>query len=407
MTELTSLGVILLLALLAGHLVKFLRVPEVTGYILAGVALGPSGLDAISHESLASLQVFSEVALGLILFSIGGVFERARFRRFGGPVARLTLVESLLAATLVGGGALAAGQPWPVALLLGVIAIETAAASTLMVIRECDAAGPLTDTLTAVIALNNVFCLVCFTLVASTLDLHREAAAGGVTLASAYRSFFPLVWQVLGSLALGYLVGLLLTAWASRITEHGETLILLAGCVLLTVGVAGGLGLSPLVASLAVGATMVNLSGRSRGLFTALSHTDPPLYAIFFVIAGADLDLALLPALGPVGAIYVLGRAAGKFAGVRLALRRVPAPEPVRRFLAPAMLSQAGLAIGLVLVIDRRFPDLAPAVSTVVLAAVTIFELVGPLSARFALTRSGEAGAQPEPVTPSAGFPLP
>ncbi len=394
MTELTSLGIILLLALLAGHLVKFVRIPEVTGYILVGVALGPSGFDAISHQSLERLEVFSEVALGLILFSIGSALDLTRFRKSGRQVLLVTLVETLLTAALVGGGALIVGQPWPVALLLGAIAMETAAASTLMVMRESDAAGPLTETLTGVIAINNIFTLVAFAIVAAVLDFRQAGLTTGVTLDVVYRSLFPLLWQLIGSVALGYLMGLLLATWATQAEEHGEILILLAGCVLLTVGVAGGLELSPLVASLAVGATMANLSARSRSLFEALSRTDPPLYAIFFVIAGADLNLSLLPSLGVLGLVYVLGRGTGKIFGAGYAARRLKAEPPVRRYLGAAMLAQAGLAIGLLLSVNQRFPDLAPIVTTVVLAAVAIFELVGPVTARVALVRSGEAGRQ-------------
>jgi Kef-type K+ transport system membrane component KefB len=398
MTELTSLGLILLLALLAGHLVKLVHVPEVTGYLLIGVILGPSVLDVISHQSLERLTLFSEVALGLILFSIGAVFDFSRLRGFGRRVLLLTLVEALLAAALVSSGALMIGQPWPVALLLGTIAMETAAASTLMVMRESNTAGPLTDTLTAIIGLNNILTLVTFALIAAVLDLRQGGLAGTPTPELLYRSLFPLVWQLAGSAALGFLIGLLLAYWATHAVEHGEALMLLVGCILLTVGAAGILDLSPLVASLAVGTTMANLSGRSRRLLDALGRTDPPLYAIFFVIAGADLNLALLPSLGLLGVVYILGRAGGKMLGAFYAARKLGAEPAVQRYLGPALLAQAGLAIGLLLTVNQRFPDLAPTVTTVVLAAVAVFELVGPVSARLALTRSGEAGQQQDMV---------
>ena len=151
MNELSSLGLILLLALMAGHLVKYIRVPEVTGYLLAGVALGPSVLGWVSHENLTALEIFSEVALGLILFSIGSVFEFGLIRRIGRNVLLLTLIESLLACATVIAVMLLGGQEWQVALLLGVIAMETAAASTLMVMRECNAEGPVTETLTGIL----------------------------------------------------------------------------------------------------------------------------------------------------------------------------------------------------------------------------------------------------------------
>src|SRR3954466_12466105 len=129
MNELASLGLILLFALLVGHLVKFARVPEVTGYLVAGMIVGPSALGWVTHENLEALHIFSEVGLGLILFSIGAVFELGRVRAIGRRLVTLTLAESGLAAALVFVGMLIIGQPWPVALLLGAIAVETGAAS--------------------------------------------------------------------------------------------------------------------------------------------------------------------------------------------------------------------------------------------------------------------------------------
>jgi Kef-type K+ transport system membrane component KefB len=170
-------------------------------------------------------------------------------------------------------------------------------------------------------------------------------------------------------------------------------LILLAGSILLCVGVSRLLDLSPLIASLAVGATMVNLSGRSRQLFETLAGTDPPFYAIFFVIAGADLDLALVPAMGVIGLVYVFGRSVGKFVGGVAGARWLQLEPAVQKFLGFGLLAQAGLAVGLTIAIEQRYETFSPIVSTVVLAAVAIFEMVGPISTRFALIRSGEAEA--------------
>ncbi|MEO7962603.1 MAG: cation:proton antiporter, partial [Gemmatimonadaceae bacterium] len=234
-----------------------------------------------------------------------------------------------------------------------------------------------------------------------SLDLHALATGAEVTAAGIARALFPLVWQLVGSAALGFLTGLLLASWASQVVESGEILILLVGCVLLTVGVATLLDLSPLVASLAVGATMANLSRKSRRLFEELAKTDPPLYVIFFVLAGADLNLALLPALGVLGFVYVLCRAAGKLGGAWYAARRTHFSESVQRLLGFTLLAQAGLAVGLVIVTRERFPEFAPTVTTVVLGAVVVFEIVGPLSARFALDRSGES--RPQEADPLVG----
>jgi Kef-type K+ transport system membrane component KefB len=396
--ELISIGLILLLALLAGHLVKVLRIPEVTGYILAGVALGPSLLGWLSQDNLATLGVLSEVALGLILFSVGSVFEFSLFRRIGRQVLLVTLVESTLAAVAVTGGALWLGQSWSVALLLGAIATATAPASTLMVIRECDSAGPLTDNLLGIIAVNNLLCITVYGVVAAGIDV-TVGLEGLTVFDTIYRSVFWFVWQLVGSAALGYLVGLLLAGWSSQVTESGEMLILLAGSILLCVGASRALNLSPLVTSLAVGATMVNLANRSRHLFETLSNTDPPFYAMFFVIAGAELDVSRIPEMGMLGLVYVVGRASGKFLGAAVATRRLGLEPKVRTFLGFALQAQAGLAVGLTLAVNGRYPDLAPVVTTVVLASVAVFEMIGPTSTRFALVQAGEAGVARRPQT--------
>jgi Kef-type K+ transport system membrane component KefB len=390
MNELASLGMILLLALGAGHLVKFARIPEVSGYIVAGIVLGPSVLGWVSQQNLTALEILSEVALGLILFSVGTVFELSRFQRVGRQVLLLTLAESAFAAVVVSAGMLLLGQSWKTAFLLGAIAVATAPASTLMVVRESDSAGPLTDSLLAIIALNNIYCIVAFSLVGAAIDLASGLGGPGGLLPTLYASFYPLVWQLVGSVALGFLVGTLLAAWASKVTETGETLILLGGAILLCVGVARLLGLSPLIASMAVGATMVNSTRHSHSLFDTLARTDPPFYAIFFVLAGADLDLGLVGSLGLAGIVYLVGRAGGKLLGARLGAKWLGMAPTVRRYLGLALMAQAGLAVGLVLTIERRFADVAPAVTAIVLASVVVYEIVGPLSTRFALVRAGE-----------------
>jgi Kef-type K+ transport system membrane component KefB len=306
-------------------------------------------------------------------------------------VLRLTIAESLLAAILVSGSMLLLGQGWQVSLLLGSIAMATAPASTLMVIRECNSSGPLTETLLGVIGVNNILCLAVFASVAAVIDLSANMGSGTAFLNTLYRSIYPLVWQMIGSVALGFLVGLLLASWATRVTEHGEVLILVTGCVLLCVGVALVLELSTLLASLAVGATMVNLSADSRRLFHALSSSDPPFYAIFFVMAGSDLNLGLLKTMGVLGIAYVLARAAGKLIGAKIGARREGMEDVVQRMLGFCLLAQAGLALGLVLTINRRYPEYAPAVGTIVVAAVAISELFGPVAVRLAIVHSGEA----------------
>lgn len=391
MNELSSVALILLVSLMAGHLVKYLKVPEVTGYIIAGIVVGPSVLGWINEQNLTGLSILSEIALGLILFSIGSIFQIDRFRRISASVLRVTFADALLAGVLVTIAMLMVGQSWEVALLLGVVAMETAAASTMMVLRELNAEGPFTETLTGVIAVNNVLCLTAFLLVTAVLQMTGHM---GETSGSIYELVYLLLWQIFGSAALGYLVGLLLSAWATKVAEHGETLILLIGCVLLCIGLALLLNLSTLVVSLALGATTANLSANRGRLAQVQSHTDPPFYALFFVLAGAHLNLGMLKTLGVAGAAYILTRAAAKLLGPRLGARGTTLPKPIRDQLGYAMLPHAGLAIGLVLTLVARFPDVGEKLATIVLAAILVYEVVGPVCTRLVIIKASESRAR-------------
>jgi Kef-type K+ transport system membrane component KefB len=396
MNEILSVGLILMSALLSGHLAQLVRIPEVTGYLLVGVVIGPAALDLVSHDNIRTLGFLSDVALGLILFNIGSIFEVNNFRLVGRGVARVTLWEASLAFALVFVMLLATGLDWPLALLLGVVAMETAPATTLMVLNEYDAKGPMTDRLKAGVALNNIYVLVTFGLVTAVLTLVE--ASGDGWLWAGYRATHGLLWTTLGSVALGAVLGLLMDLMATRSKESGEAMILSIGTVLIAVGASRWLGLSPLISTLTLGATIVNASPQGDRLLRALGRADPPLYAAFFVLAGAELQPGSLLGLGMVGVAYTVARAVGKIAGARLGLRGQDVPDDVRRHLGYCLISSSSLAVGLTIQIRTAFPQYAATVTGIVLAAVVIFEIIGPLLTRRALFATGEAQTLPAPL---------
>lgn len=241
--------------------------------------------------------------------------------------------------------------------------------------------------------------LITFGLVSAGLTFAGPNAVGW--LETGYRALHGLGWTIVGSVALGTLLGLMTDLLARRTKESGEAMILSIAVVLIAVGLSRWLALSPLFATLALGATVANASDHGARLLHALGRADPPFYAAFFVLAGAELALSSLVNLGAAGVGYILARVAGKIVGARIALRDQAVPDVVRRQLGFCLVSSSSLAVGLTIQIRSLFPEYAAAVTGIVLAAVLVFEMVGPILTRRALLLTGEAHTIPAPLVPA------
>ena len=390
MSNILLVGLILLLALIGGHLVKLFRVPEVVGYFFIGLLLGPSFSEVLTHDAVTALEVFSEIALGLILFSIGSIFEFANLRRVGKQTLWLTLyiMAGTFAAVFL--TLLVLNGSWPVALLLGAIAVEISPIATILVLREVNSEGPLTEAVYNVLALNNVACLVSFGLAAFFVRLFETNVSPRPLSALLLNEVYYLLWGMVGSVALGVLLGYVLAVWGKRIKEHGEVLTLVLGMILIAVGASHWLGLSPLVTTMALGATLINLAKESRHLFDVLGKTDPPLYAIFFVLAGAHLQLSSLLLIGVSGIGYTLARAVGKVIGAFFGSRALNYPPVVSKYLGLTIVPHAGVAIGLAIQVRSIFPQYAEVVSTIILGSVLINEIFGPIFTKYSISKAGE-----------------
>lgn len=395
MTNLLLVGLILVLALAGGHLVKVLRVPEVVGYFFVGLFLGPSFSNILDHDAVTTLEVFSEIALGLILFSIGSIFEFDNLRKVGKRSLELTGYVMAGTIAIVTLALLLVGSDWRVALLLGTIATEISPIATILVLREMRSSGPLTDSVNNLLALNNVGCLAVFGVATFLVRLIGGGDAGTSFLSFFGREFFLLVWGLVGSVALGVILGYLLAAWGSRVDEHGEVLILVLGMILLAVGASHLLGLSSLIATMTLGATLINLARESRHLFDVLGKTDPPLYAIFFVLAGAHLEVESLKVIGAAGIAYTIARMLGKIIGAWIGASRLGYPEVVRKYLGVSLVAHAGVAIGLALQLKSIFPEVADTISAIILGSVLINEVAGPMLTKLAIGRAGERHVEP------------
>jgi Kef-type K+ transport system membrane component KefB len=248
----------------------------------------------------------------------------------------------------------------------------------------------LTETVCNIVALNNVVCLLGFGLATFLVRSLSEAGDVSVLFQVLAEEALLLVWSNVGAVALGVVLGYILALWGSRVAEHGELLILTLGILLITVGSAHWLGVSSPIAAMALGATLINLAPEAKHLFDVLGKTDPPLYAIFFVLAGAHLQLSSLLLIGLSGIGYTIARIVGKMIGAWLGAKRLGSPPVVQRYLGVTLVAHAGVAIGLALQSQMTFPLYAEVIAAVILGSVLINEVVGPVMTRLAIAKAGE-----------------
>jgi len=384
--ELLGVGMVILLGLLGGKLSHRIKIPRVTGYMLTGLIFGPSVLGLISATTLDNIQMINEIALGLILFAIGGEIELTHLKSMGRKVVFIALAESLGAFLLVFSATAAITGDLELAALLGSISIATAPGVTLLVIREYAARGPLTDTLLAVVAINNVLCLVGFRIIYSVYSLAHGDTLGAVA--------FSLFKELVLSVVIGVAVAALITFWEKKIDDLSELLLVIIGGLLLAIGLAKTIGISQLMVCLIIGALTNNLSLMHRLVYPELRQTEMPFYIAFFVLSGASLHLGSLANLGLLGTAYLISRPLGKYLGAFVAGKKLGAEPAVTTNLGWALVPQAGVAIGLVIAVKQSYPEMGNVINTVILSSVIIFEGIGPFLTELALGRAKEIHLQ-------------
>ena len=409
-----ALAILLGVGFAAAKLGQLIRLPSVTGYICAGLLLGPSGLGLITPEIIAGrLSHFNQIALMLIAFGIGEHLELKRLKKTARTVFSVGFFEAFFAFAFVSGAVflasffLALGPPdWGVrhylslAMLLGAVAIATAPASTLSVMREMRAKGPWTTTLMQVVAVDNGLAIMTFGIAASVIR-HFPMAGAGAVMAGCLVSLL----EIVGSLLLGIVTGLAIDYIGSKIKSRSEMLTAGLALLLLCGETARLLDFSPLLAGMAAGFTIVNRHRRDVRFFRALNGFETPIYVLFFTLAGVQFDLKEFAIAGGLGSIYFLGRAGGKNLGARLGARFSHALPVVRLFLGQALVPQADVAIALIFLIEGS-PELkmyTPFLTPILLAGVFLAELSGPILARQAVVKAGEANSDAPAAPPDDG----
>lgn len=380
-----GLAVLLLAGYLGGRLAKLINMPMVAGYVLAGLFLGPSVLKIIPPELNTDFNLIKILGLGLIALMIGGELEIKKIKHLGKAIMGITIVQILGASIVVFVSMyFILGLSLEISLLLGAMATATAPASPVAVIREYKAKGPFTTTLLGVVAMDDAICIILFGVVAAIVRTMLDG-----TFAVGYQMLLLPAIELFGSFGLGIVIGLIMTYLLRFIEDRQHKIAIIVGLILLNSGLSSMFHLSPLLTNMTAGFIFANLSAKPQTI-SVINDIDFPIFVVFFTLAGASLHMDILVANWLPATVYIIARGFGKVGGAFLGARLSGAPEAVQKYLGFAMFSKAGVTIGLVLLVQGRFPELALIITAIELAAVTVCELVGPMGTRYALISSGE-----------------
>lgn len=387
-------GALLLCGIFAGKVAVGLRLPRLTGYLLIGVLVGPYVLRFIPAQGVAGLDLVKGLAVSLIALAAGTELELGLIRRVGIRAVTLGaaicgLVFVLVYATLLLARPILpflAEMGWPqalaVAALVASVVISFSPTVTIAVVQEMSARGRFTEFLMAVVILGDLLVLVTFAIAAG---ITRAAFGGGFDLGVV---FGGVGWELFGSIVIGGMLGFAMLAYLKKV--RAELPLFITAVCFVSAEAGADMHLSPLLLSLAAGALVANLDEReAHRLSGAIRFASLPVFALFFAVAGAGLHLDVVPKVGPVALLLVLVRAGTIWFGTRKFSR--PDEPDVRRYLWMGLVSQAGVTFGLAALVGRTFPGFGENVEVLIIAVVTVHELVGPILIRRALTSVGDA----------------
>ena len=381
------LGLFLLAGFVANVLGRRVKVPRVTLLLLLGFLAGPSSLALIPPAVGAWFPLAAQFALSMIGFQLGEQFLGKRLRRTGKLIAVVSLTESVGTTVVVFTMLWLAGVPLAMAVLLAGIAPTTAPAATLDVVREYESKGPVTDTVLGVVAVDDAWGVMLF----SILMVIAGVAAGGEEVSSAI--VLRGVWELAGGILLGIAFGWPMAMLTGRICSGELTLVETLGFVFLCSGTALYFELSYLMACMAMGATVSNVAKHHDRPFHAIEEVEQPFMILFFLLAGVHLEFGQLLKVGWIGVGYVAARSFGKIVSASVGATIAKAPPVVRHHVGWCLLPQAGVALGLGLMVADRYPDVGSQVLTAVVGTTFVFEIFGTIATRLSLQHAGEIGS--------------
>lgn len=391
-------SIVILTGLIFGKIVKKFKLPNVTGYLIGGLIIGPSvmgklGVAVLPEEAINGLMLLSEIALGFIAFSIGTEFKFSYFKRVGPKPIIIAIFESLFAVLFIFIVLILLGFDLGFSLVLSAIGAATAPAATLMVIKQYKAKGEVTETLMSVVAIDDATALIFFGIAVAIANNLKN------TSANVFFTILKPFIEIVISLGIGFILGLIITFLLKWFTGRSNRISVVVAIVLLSVSINSifkALNLdfefSTLLAIMMIGAVFTNTS-KSDQIETIMELVDrftPPILISFFVISGAHLNLNVLKSVGLIGVVYIVMRVIGKVAGTWFGGVISKTSKKVQVYLGFSLIPQAGVAIGLATLAGSVVPNYAQQISAVILCATLIYELVGPMITKISLQKAGE-----------------
>jgi len=416
MSTLLSISIALLAGLLMTRAFKPLKLPSVTAYLIAGVLIGPycmgqlgiDGLGFKSMDAVHALSLISQVALGFIAFSIGNEFRKEDIKHIGKQAFVIGVLQALVATLFVDIALFVVHKTMPhvlsvsQAITLGAIATATAPAATLMVVRQYKAKGKLTDLLLPIVALDDAVGLIVF---AVSFGIAKSLGTGNVDMISILVN--PLI-EIVCSLALGAVLGWVLTQLEKMFNSNTNRLNMTITFVVLTVALSMikvdlgpvHIGFSSLLVCMMLGTVFCNICPLSHDLMEGADKWTSPLFALFFVISGAELELGVFAqgAIVLIGVVYIISRSLGKYSGTFISAKMTKCSPEICKYLGITLLPQAGVALGMCTIAAAEFGEAGVLIRNITLFAVLVYELVGPLLTRMALQAAGDIKPMSEEV---------
>lgn len=376
-------GLLLGAGILGGHLASRTNfLPRISGYIAAGFVLGPSVLGVLNQELLGSARLFTDIALGLILFELGRLLDLSALRRQPWLIGS-SVLESALSFLFVYLAVRAFGVSPMGAALVATLGISSSPAVILLVTRQLGARGPVTQNAIALVALNNIIAFFVFIAVLPILHIQQQAGVTTVLLQPVY--------QFLGSAVMGFVLARSLV-WAAKRVGPSESVqfALVIGAIIAALGLAKMLNVSGLLALLTLGLLSRNLDKERRLLHVEFGHGGELFFLLLFVVTGANLHLEELGSAGLIAIAFVVARLVAKLVAVYGPMRRSGLPPLQSGMLGLTLVPMAGLAIGLTEVTYAMYPQFGRELAAIVLAAVALLETIGPILTTYALKKAGE-----------------